>query len=47
MKKYLNTLQKKNLITFDDDIQIYKLTDKGTRFLVLYKKMTESVTMIK
>ena len=47
MKKYLNTLQSKNLITFDDKVQIYKLTDKGKRFLVLYRKMTESVTMIK
>ena len=47
MKKYLDTLQNKNLITFDDKVQIYKLTDKGKRFLVLYRKMTESVTMIK
>lgn len=47
MKKYLNTLQNKNLITFDANDQIYKLTDKGKRFLVLYRKMTESVTMIK
>ena len=47
MKKYLDTLQNKNLITFDANVQIYKLTDKGKRFLVLYRKMTESVTMIK
>lgn len=47
MKKYLDTLQNKNLITFDADVQIYKLTDKGKRFLLLYRKMTESVTMIK
>lgn len=47
MKKYLDTLQNKDLITFDANVQIYKLTDKGKHFLVLYRKMTESVTMIK
>lgn len=47
MKKYLDNLQSKNLIIFDANGQVYKLTDKGKHFLTLYRKMTESVAMIK
>ena len=47
MKKYLECLQNKNLIIFDANGQVYKLTDKGKHFLTLYQKMTESVAMIK
>ena len=38
MKKYLDTLQNKNLITFDTNVQIYKLTDKGNISLRCIKK---------
>lgn len=47
MKKYLHSLETKNLIIYDADIRVYMLTDKGKRFLSLYSKMTESVTIIK
>ena len=45
MKKYLSTLINKEMITYDEQAHIYKTTDKGRRFLMLYKQMTESVTM--
>ena len=47
MKEYLSQIMQHGLITYDDRAQIYKITDKGRRFLALYKQMTESITMTK
>jgi predicted transcriptional regulator len=47
MKEYLSNLMKNDLITYDAGAQIYKMTEKGRRFLILYKQMTESITMTK
>ena len=38
---------KHGLIVYDDRAQIYKITDKGRRFLALYRQMTESISMTK
>ncbi|TVP41472.1 winged helix-turn-helix domain-containing protein [Candidatus Nitrosocosmicus arcticus] len=47
MKEYLSNLMKNDLLIYDDGAQIYKMTDKGRRFLILYKQMTESIIMTK
>ena len=47
MKEYLSQIMQHGLITYDDRAQIYKITDKGRRFLALYRQMTESITMTK
>ena len=47
MKEYLSETMKHGLIVYDDRAQIYKITDKGRRFLELYKQMTESISMTK
>lgn len=47
MKKYLDSLQQKKLITYDENLRMYLLTDKGKHFLSLYGKMTESLISLK
>ena len=47
MKEYLSQIMQHGLIIYDDRAQIYRITDKGRRFLTLYKQMTESITMTK
>ena len=47
MKEYLSETMKHGLIVYDDGAQIYKITDKGRRFLALYKQMTETISMTK
>ena len=47
MKEYLSQIMQHGLIVYDDRAQIYRITDKGRRFLALYKQMTESITMTK
>ncbi len=47
MKEYLSQVMKHGLIIYDDRAQIYKITEKGQRFLVLYRQMTESISMTK
>ena len=47
MKEYLSQIMQHGLIIYDDRAQIYRITDKGRRFLILYKQMTESITMTK
>jgi predicted transcriptional regulator len=47
MKEYLSQIMQHGLIIYDDRAQIYRITDKGRRFLALYKQMTESITMTK
>ncbi len=47
MKEYLSQLRKNDLLLYDEHAQIYKMTEKGQRFLILYKQMTESIIMIK
>jgi predicted transcriptional regulator len=47
MKEYLSQIMQHGLIIYDDRAQIYKITDKGRRFLALYRQMTESITMTK
>ncbi|MBA3977530.1 MAG: hypothetical protein H0X50_04960 [Nitrosopumilus sp.] len=47
MKEYLSQIMQHGLIIHDDRAQIYRITDKGRRFLILYKQMTESITMTK
>jgi len=47
MKKYLYSLQQKKLITYDGDLRVYRLTEKGKQFLSLYSKMTETLINFK
>jgi predicted transcriptional regulator len=47
MKEYLSQITEHGLIVYDDRAQIYKITDKGRRFLALYRQMTESISMTK
>ena len=47
MKEYLSQIMEHGLIVYDDRAQIYKITDKGRRFLALYRQMTESISMTK
>ncbi len=47
MKEYLSQVMKYGLIIYDDRAQIYKITEKGQRFLALYRQMTESISMTK
>ncbi len=47
MKEYLSQLMKNDLLFYDERAQIYRITDKGRRFLILYRQMTESISMTK
>jgi predicted transcriptional regulator len=47
MKEYLSETMRHGLIVYDEKAQIYKITEKGRRFLELYKQMTESISMTK
>jgi predicted transcriptional regulator len=47
MKEYLSQVMNHGLIVYDDRAQIYKITEKGQRFLALYRQMTESICMTK
>jgi predicted transcriptional regulator len=47
MKEYLSQIMKKDLLIYDHEEQVYKITSKGRQFLLLYRKMNESVTMTK
>jgi predicted transcriptional regulator len=47
MKEYLSETMRHELIVYDERAQIYKITEKGRRFLALYKQMTESISMTK
>lgn len=47
MKEYLSETMRHELIVYDERAQIYKITDKGKRFLELYRQMTESISMTK
>jgi predicted transcriptional regulator len=43
LKEYLALLQEKGLIEFDDRTQLYRLTEKGLRFMNAYDKIYELV----
>jgi len=43
LKKYMAIMLKNDLIRFDDERRIYKITDKGIRFLQLFTHMNELV----
>jgi predicted transcriptional regulator len=38
---YLSTLIDTGLLEYDDEIQLYRATDKGMRFLIDYKKKSD------
>jgi predicted transcriptional regulator len=39
---YLSILIDTGLLEYDDEIQLYRTTDKGMRFLIDYEKLDES-----
>jgi predicted transcriptional regulator len=39
LKDYLMTLGDKNLLNYDSDTHAFKTTEKGLRFLEIYKKL--------
>jgi predicted transcriptional regulator len=41
LKEYLTLLQKRNLISFEADTQLYRITDNGMRFIEAYTKINE------
>jgi predicted transcriptional regulator len=47
MKEYLSETMRHELIVYDERAQIYRITEKGKRFLELYRQMTESISMTK
>lgn len=44
MKEYLKFLQEKDLIHYEEGDQLYKITEKGTRFLQKYHEILEVVS---
>ena len=43
LKGYLELLQKRELIFFDSDAQLYRLTEKGLKFMNAYDQIHELV----
>jgi predicted transcriptional regulator len=43
LKKYMAIMLKNDLIRFDDERRLYRITDKGIRFLQLFNHMNELV----
>ena len=44
LKDYLSILLERELIEYSDKDQIFRITDKGRRYLVLYSKVMELIT---
>jgi predicted transcriptional regulator len=43
LKKYMAIMLKNDLIRFDEERRLYRITDKGIRFLQLFNHMNELV----
>jgi len=46
LKEYLALLQEKELVAFDQKSQLYRLTEKGLRFMDAYDKIYELVPKV-
>ena len=44
LKDYLSILLERELIEYSDKDQIFRITDKGRRYLYLYSKVMELIT---
>ena len=44
LKEYLSILLDRELIEYSENEQIFRITDKGRRFLYLYSKVMELIT---
>lgn len=45
LKEYLSILLDRELISYSDEEQIFRTTEKGRRFLYLYSKVMELITL--
>jgi predicted transcriptional regulator len=43
LKDYLRLLQERNLIKYEEDSRLYKITERGLRFMNAYDKISELV----
>ena len=43
-KKYLQLLQKNDLIKYDNGIKLYVTTDKGKKYLQIYDEIAQSLS---
>jgi predicted transcriptional regulator len=43
LKEYLKFLQERDLIKYEEDSRLYKITDRGLRFMNAYGKISELV----
>ena len=42
LQKYLTNIVEESLVSYEDKTKIYVLTDKGRKFLILYKEYSKS-----
>ena len=47
LKKYMAIMLKNDLIRFDEERRLYRITDKGVRFLQLFNHMNQLVGLNK
>ena len=47
LKKYMAIMLKNDLIRFDEEKRLYRITDKGVRFLQLFNHMNQLVGLNK
>ena len=45
IKEYLEFLRGKNLISYEEGTQVYKLTDQGLHFLRVYDEISDLVSL--
>jgi len=45
LKEYLSFVQERDLIAFEEGLQVYRLTPKGLHFLNVYEEIREVVSL--
>ncbi|HKW05795.1 MAG TPA: winged helix-turn-helix domain-containing protein [Nitrososphaerales archaeon] len=45
LKEYLNFVQERGLLVYEDGLQVYRLTPKGMHFLNIYEEVKEVVSL--
>jgi predicted transcriptional regulator len=45
LKEYLDFLQKRELLTYDQEFRLFRLTPKGLRFLNYYDEMKDVISL--
>lgn len=45
LKEYINFVQERGLLVYEDGLQVYRLTPKGMHFLNIYEEVKEVVSL--